>query len=346
MANQRPDNLLANFCGLRFVLLVAVIMVLLAVVILLIPGQSLATSWESLGMLAMFLQWLGMICLAVLCLLTPLLRGLSMPVSSMIIFVVIQLDTLAMSEVAYQLTLHYEVLAYLKPAIHDEFLLHNVLISIIISGVALRYMYLQKQLQLRTAAENQARIQALQARIRPHFLFNSMNTIAALTQVDANAAEKAVLDLSEIYRAILNADDTMTTIRNEVSLTRYYLEIEQLRLGDRLKIDWQIDDVLMDARIPGLVIQPLVENAVYHGIEPRTDGGAVNIAIQGDEKMHIRISNPLPSKDDHTLRRGNQVAISNIRERLQIAFGSSAMLKSSQDEREYEVAITIPVVKT
>jgi two-component system sensor histidine kinase AlgZ len=138
----------------------------------------------------------------------------------------------------------------------------------------------------------------------------------------------------------------MTTIRNEVSLTRYYLEIEQLRLGDRLKIDWQIDDVLMDARIPGLVIQPLVENAVYHGIEPRTDGGAVNIAIQGDEKMHIRISNPLPSKDDHTLRRGNQVAISNIRERLQIAFGSSAMLKSSQDEREYEVAITIPVVKT
>lgn len=344
MARSETDNLLADFCGLRSVILIAVIMMLLAIVMLLVPGQGLTATWESLGMLAMFLQWLGMTSLVVLCILTPWLRHLSMPVSSMIVFAVIQLMTLAVSELAYQLTVNLEALYYLQPDRHGLFLLRNVAISIIISGIALRYMYLQKQLQMRTMAENQARIQALQARIRPHFLFNSMNTIAALTHVDADAAEKAVLDLSEIYRAILNADDAMTTLGEEVSLTRYYLEIERLRLHDRLTINWQVDESLMSLRLPALVIQPLVENAVYHGIERRTDGGSITIEIRQDDKLHINITNPLPGRDDDTQRQGNQLAIGNIRERLQLAYGAGATLESSQDEVDYLVSITLPVM--
>jgi two-component system sensor histidine kinase AlgZ len=345
MAKHYPDNLLADFCGLRSVVLISVIMMLLAIVMLLVPGQSLTATWESLGMLTMFLLWLGMSCLAVLCLLSPLLRHLSMPMSSMIVFVIIQLMTLLVSEIAYQLTLYLDILAYLRPDRHGLFLLRNVAISIIISGVALRYMFLQKQLQMRTVAENQARIQALQARIRPHFLFNSMNTIAALTQVDADAAEKAVLDLSEIYRAILSSDDAMTTLEEEISLTRHYLEIERLRLHERLHINWQLDESLMSMRLPALVVQPLVENAVYHGIEKRTDGGAITIAVSMNDRLQIVITNPLAGSDDDSLRDGNQLAIGNICERLQLAYGGGASLESSQDETDYRVVISIPVEK-
>ena len=267
-----------------------------------------------------------------------------MPASSMIVFAVIQLMTLLVSELAYQLTVDLEALSHLRPDRHGLFLLRNLAISIIISGVALRYMFLQKQLQMRTMAENQARIQALQARIRPHFLFNSMNTIAALTHVDADAAEKAVLDLSEIYRAILNADEAMTTLGKELSLTKYYLEIERLRLHDRLVINWQVDESLTSVCLPALVIQPLVENAVYHGIERITDGGVVTIEIWRDTKLHITIRNPLPGRDDDTQRRGNRVAIDNICERLQLAYGGRACLETSQDETDYQVSIALPVV--
>ena len=346
MAKHKPDNLLADFCGLRSVVLISVIMMLLAIVMLLVPGQRLSATWESLGMLAMFLLWLGMICLAALCLLSPWLRHLSMPLSSMVVFVIIQLMTLTVSEIAYQLTIYLDILDYLRPDRHGLFLLRNVAISIIISGVAMRYMFLQKQLQMRTVAENQARIQALQARIRPHFLFNSMNTIAALTHVDPDAAEKAVLDLSEIYRAILNSDDAMTTLAEEVSLTRHYLEIERLRLHERLHIDWQIDDSLMSLRLPALVIQPLVENAVYHGIEKIRQGGTISIAIQMTDRLTITIINPLPAIDDDSLGGGNQLAIGNICERLQLAYGNGAALESSQDKATYRVVIRLPVVKS
>jgi len=170
-----------------------------------------------------------------------------------------------------------------------------------------------------------------------------MNTIAALTHVDAYAAEKAILDLSEIYRATLNADDAMTTLAQEIALTRHYLEVEKLRLNERLTVDWRIDEDALQATLPSLVMQPLVENAVYHGIEPRTDGGTVYIEIRHKDKLRITITNPLPSRNDDTVRRGNQMAIKNIRERLEIAFGKQASLKSSQDESEYHVTIEIPV---
>ncbi len=335
-------SLLADFCSARAVLLVAVSMVLLAIVMLLVPGQRLTTSWESLGMLAMFLQWLGLMSLALLCLLSPWLKRLSLTLNTGVTFVIIQLTTLFVSEVSYRLTQWQSMLHHLQPDQHDLFLLRNVAISIIISGVVLRYMYLQRQLQVRTLAESQARIQALQARIRPHFLFNSMNTIAALTHIDADAAEQAVMNLSEIYRATLQSDDALTTLDNEIDLTRHYLAVEQLRLGERLKIDWQIDDDVLQSGIPSLTIQPLVENAVYHGIEPRDAGGTIEVHVRARKCIEITIRNPLPSRDDITQQRGNQMALNNIRERLAIAYGKQSSLRSTQDETHYEVVLCLP----
>lgn len=167
-------------------------------------------------------------------------------------------------------------------------------------------------------------------------------SIAALTQIDADAAEKAVLDLSEIYRATLAAEDTMTTLKKEVDLTERYLQVERLRMGDRLDVDWQLDENTLNLRMPALVMQPLVENAVYHGLEPREDGGKVRITSSMEDKITIQISNPLPAANDDTQRRGNQMAVNNIRERLKIAYGKQAGLKAEQTETDYSVTLYFP----
>jgi len=343
MQENTSNNLLTDFCSGRTVALVAVIMVLLAIGILLVPGRNIADGWVDLGIMALLLQWMGLLSLAVLCLATPLLRRMSLTANAIVTFSLIQLVTLLVSEAVYQIIQYKSVLTGLVSDDHAVFLMRNLAISVIISGVALRYMYVQRQLQIQIQAENEARIQALQARIRPHFLFNSMNTIAALTHIDAYAAEKAILDLSEIFRVTLKSDDTMTTISEEIALARHYLEVEMLRLNERLRINWQIDDEVLDVPMPRLTLQPLVENAVYHGIEPRPGGGEIGIRVRKNKKAVIEISNPLSSKDDDTLRQGNRMAIRNISDRLHITYGQQASLVSSQEEDHYKVVLELPL---
>jgi len=335
-------NLSTDFCSARSALLVVASMVLLAAIILLAPGKDFMGDLESLGIQAMFLQWLGLTCLAVLCLLNRWLINLSPVMSTVTIFIVIQLITLMVSEFAYRLTLMQPMLRELQPEQHGLFLAKNTIISMIISSVVLWVMHLLQQLRIHIEAESQARIRALQARIRPHLLFNSMNTIAALTQIDADAAEQAILDLSEIYRVSLKSGSSISTLQKEMDLTRHYLAVEKLRLGKRLQILWDIDDATLNVSIPALTIQPLVENAVYHGIEPRSDGGWISIAAVLDKEVKITITNPLPTRDDDTLRRGNQMAIANISERLGILYGDRADLQSSQDTESYYVLLTLP----
>ena len=344
---DKPGNtnnvLLIDYCSARTVMLVAVIMVLLAIVMLLVPGQSIHASWGSLGLLVILLQWLGLSSLAVLCLLSPKLKSLSLISSTIVAFVIIQVMTLLVSEIAYQLTHYYVSLWPMTPKRHDLFLLRNLAISVIISGVTLRYMYMQRLLQRQLEAKNEARIQALQARIHPHFLFNSMNTIAALLHINADAAEKAVISLSAMYRAALESGTELVPLATELELTRHYLSVEGLRLHDRLKVDWQIDPQALKTKVPSLIIQPLVENAVYHGIEPRIDGGEIRISIEQNDTVKIIISNPLPSEEDGPRQAGNQVALKNIRDRLGIAFGRLASLRSFHQGDSYRVELELPV---
>ena len=342
-SNNTDNVLLIDYCSARTVIFVSVIMVLLAVVMLLVPGQSIHASWGSLGVLVILLQWLGLSSLAVLCMLSPKMKNLGLTLSTVAAFIIIQIMTLLVSEIAYQLTHYYVALWQMTPKRHDLFLLRNLAISVIISGVALRYMYMQRLLQRQLEAKNEARIQALQARIHPHFLFNSMNTIAALLHIDADAAEKAVISLSAMYRAALESGAELVPLATEIELTRHYLSVEGLRLNERLQVDWQIDPQALQARIPSLVIQPLVENAVYHGIEPCIDGGTISINVEQNDTVRIVISNPLPSDEDGPRQSGNQLALKNIRDRLAIAFGRRASLRSFHNGDSYRVELELPV---
>ena len=190
----------------------------------------------------------------------------------------------------------------------------------------------------------EARLQALQARIRPHFLFNSLNAVLSLVRSEPRRAERALEDLAELFRALMGDNRELAPLADEVQLTRAYLELEQLRLGERLQVAWHIDKMPEDALIPPLVLQPLVENAVYHGIEPRRTAGEIAIHIyRSREQVHLRVLNPYAQEGSH--HRGNKLAMQNIRERLALHFDLDATLKSELIGAVYQVHISLPYTR-
>jgi len=221
-------------------------------------------------------------------------------------------------------------------------LTRNLSVTIILVGVALRYFYLHHESDMRLKVQAQARLQALQARIRPHFLFNSMNTIASLTHDQPALAEQAIENLSDLFRASLAAEPSIM-LQQELELTRSYIELEMLRLGDRLQVDWRLPEEEPELKLPALTLQPLVENAIYHGIEPLSAGGVIEIEIRdAGAAIEIAISNPRVEHRYSSRRSGNQMALDNIRERLALAFGGAASMTLNEEDTRYTVELRIP----
>lgn len=202
-------------------------------------------------------------------------------------------------------------------------------------------LYLELQARARSPAVTEARLLALNARIRPHFLFNSLNAVLSLIRAEPRRAETALETLSDLFRAALRDPREWLPLSDEIALCRQYLEMERLRLGERLRVEWKIDDVPMELVMPPLMLQPLVENAVYHGVEPSAEGGVVEIAFarQGDELL-ISVENPCHSAA--TQSRGNHMALANIRERLALYYDLEARLDIETQENRYRVRITLP----
>lgn len=219
----------------------------------------------------------------------------------------------------------------------------NLLVTAVLAGIALRYFYLQQQLRVREQAALQAQIDALQARIRPHFLFNSMNSIASLIAIDPDRAEQAVVDLCDLFRASLAPSDETVPLSDELALCRKYAAIEQLRLGSRLQVQWHTDTLPPALAIPLLTLQPLLENAIYHGIQPRPEGGCVRVeAAVVNGQCRISVCNPLPAGVPARTE-GNRMAINNIRARLHAIYGAGAGLQLSTDNGEFVATLHYPV---
>jgi len=282
-------------------------------------------------------QWVGLASSAVLCLARPwLVRLGDLPVA-LFSYALIVLVTGALTGAVHLWVLGGEVM-------HWGFLARNVTISAIIGAVALRYFYVQRQWKRNLESEAQARIQALQSRIRPHFLFNSMNTIASLTRSQPELAERAVEDLADLFRVSLSDARVPVTLERELQICRQYLEIESLRLGSRLHTEWAVNPLTGEAALPALSLQPLVENAIYHGIEPATSGGVLRIAtdMDGDSRVAVSIRNAVPRDGTNSPRQGNGMAQANVRERMQAFFGGQARFETGVEDEEYWVSLVFP----
>ena len=186
-----------------------------------------------------------------------------------------------------------------------------------------------------------ARLQALQARIRPHFLFNSLNAVLSLIRRDPKRAEERLEDLAELFRALMQDNRQLSTLAEELALCRQYLNLEQLRLGERLRVDWEIATMPEDALVPQLLLQPLVENAIYHGIEPGVESGTVRICIARDRnQVRLLLTNPYHPNYQH--RAGNRMALANIRERLALHFDVEASLDTQVAGDRFEIRMVLP----
>ncbi|UCE90320.1 MAG: sensor histidine kinase [Pseudomonadota bacterium] len=338
------DLFLPNFCGIRMVSAVVLIAQLFAFVLTLAPlGPNTADRWSDLGMISVFVQWNALTSCALLCLVRPLLCRLK-TAWVVVITLAILLGIIAlMSEGTFWL-LHRSFAGFVPiPVGHWEFLWRNLAIGGIVSALVLRYFYVQHQWKRNTRTEAEARLQALQSRIRPHFLFNSMNTIASLTRSQPEQAELAVEDLADLFRASLRDARNRITLEEELELCRRYLHIEGLRLGERLHVAWRTETLPGDALIPPLTLQPLVENAIYHGIERQVEGGTVTIAGRMDgRRLQIDITNPSPGADATAHREGNRLAMDNIRERLAMYYGPRDSVQVEDNATHYRVSINIP----
>lgn len=216
-------------------------------------------------------------------------------------------------------------------------------ITVLAAGSLLAYFHLHTKAFSPALAE--ARLQALQARIRPHFLFNSLNAVLSLIRRDPKRAERSLEDLADLFRTLMADARQFVRLADEIALLERYAEIEQLRLGDRLRITWELDAAPSDALLPPLVLQPLLENAVYHGVEPGTGVGDVLVRIErrGD-RVHATIENPHLEAGGQ--RAGNRMALDNIRERLALFFDAEARLETRIGNSRYRVEIQIPYRRT
>jgi two-component system sensor histidine kinase AlgZ len=213
-----------------------------------------------------------------------------------------------------------------------------------VTALALRYFYVAYEWERNVEMQARARVHALQARIRPHFLFNSMNTIASLTRSDPALAESAVQDLADLFRANLSEKRNTITLAEELEVARIYQRIEELRLGERLRVVWSISQLPMQALVPGLLLQPLLENAIYHGVEPQPDGGTVTVT--GDLSgglVTVVVRNRVAERQND--REGNKLALANIRERLALMYGERALVKAGRFDEEYIVTLRFPHVE-
>lgn len=193
-------------------------------------------------------------------------------------------------------------------------------------------------------ALTEARLQALQARIRPHFLFNSLNAVLSLMRAEPRRAEAALEDLSELFRVLMADNRKLIPLQRELELCRQYLDLESLRLENRLNVEWRVDDLPDDIMVPPLILQPLLENAVYHGIEPSSQPGTITIDIhRKGERLEMVLSNPVPESSRQ--QSGNKMALANIKERLQLHFDAEATLATKSDGGRFEVHINLPRAK-
>ena len=320
---------LPNFCNLGVMLRTLILVNLMCVGGALAKSNNMGQVWHEVLSDSVILQPALLGSLGILCALRPLMAKLNYRASLVLVLLLELLIVTAM-------------ITFFQPLLSNDEAgspLRYWLICLMMTAAVLLYFDMRNRAL--SPAITEARLQALQARIRPHFLFNSINAVLSLVRKQPQRAEKALEDMAELFRVLMADNKQLTRLEDEVRLCRQYLDLEQLRLGDRLQIAWHIDKMPGDAMVPPLILQPLLENAVYHGIEPLSQPGEINLNIyRNRDQVMIVLRNPY--SQDGTHHSGNKMAMGNIRERLALHFDAEASLKTQVSGNSYQVSISLP----
>lgn len=323
---------LPNFCNLGIMLRMLLILNALVLAAAVVRTDAAHGLWQQFLAISVLAQPAIILSLLVSCLAQPILAKLQYWRGVLAIFVFEAL-------LGYGL---WQVLPILSPYEQNPAWWQFALLIFFATAIVLFYFHMRSRAL--SPALTEARLQALQARIRPHFLFNSINAVLSLIRSEPKRAERMLEDMSELFRVLMADNRQLTPLADEVELCRRYLEIEQTRLGDRLQVVWRIADMPGETLVPPLFLQPLIENAVYHGVEPNPGAGPLEIDIsRKDSQVLIRLTNPYHAGGNHVS--GNRMALDNIKERLQLHFDAEARLTSDITGAQYLVTITMPLSK-
>jgi two-component system sensor histidine kinase AlgZ len=208
-------------------------------------------------------------------------------------------------------------------------------------GVAVVLGWFDMSGKARSPALAEARLLALTARIRPHFLFNALNAVLGVMRSDPRRAETALEELADLFRVLMRENADLVPLSEEILVARQYLNLERLRLGERVRVVWDMMACPPDPLVPPLMLQPLLENAIYYGIEPATDPGEITIRFEcKNSRLRVELSNPMSAGENHA--HGNQMALSNIRERLMLFFDLEATMTTQVSGGRFCVSIEFP----
>ena len=338
---RQTQAYLPDFCAAGAILVILLVAELVAILLTVVSYEP-GTFLTELSKMSMFVLWMALPGAGVLCQIRPWAEKQGHTGAFVVCFIVLVVMCLLLAEITWQLTRVFAEAVIIENT-HTGFLLRTFAASSIVVALAMRYLYVSSEWRRSIVLEAQSRISALQALIRPHFLFNSLNTIASLARSDPAQAEEAVEDLADLMRANLNAPKDRTTLKEELETAAIYHRIEKLRLGDRLKVRWDIDELPMRALIPSLTIQPLLENAIYHGIELLPEGGAVTVTGRRvDDSLDICIRNPVATNEARHSG-GNKMAMANIRQRFELAYGSRSRVDIENGDDAFSVRLSFPL---
>jgi two-component system, LytTR family, sensor histidine kinase AlgZ len=304
-----------------------------------------AQAWQEFNLLSACALTISLCVVIVIQFVSPLLKHLSAPVASLLVLAVMLLVTAVATDGLIFALYDLGFIPDRWPAWRESLIMRSLLIALIVGAMGVRYLVYKQKRAAEEKSQQEAKMQALQSRIRPHFLFNSLNSVASLTRSDPARAEAVLHDLADLFRVLLADARKLVPISAEREISRQYLEIEKIRLGDRLQVKWNVSNLPRSAQIPALTMQPLLENAIYHGIEPRFVGGTIKIDMWTEgETLNIMISNPLPDVRKSPHGKGNKLAQENTLQRLKTQFGEKAAMQAFEEGGQYHVKVKMPIV--
>jgi two-component system sensor histidine kinase AlgZ len=302
-------------------------------------------AWQDFSLLSLFAVSIALCCIIVLKLAAPLFRRTSTGTGSVLAVVLLLLVTALGTDGMIYLLYELGLIDERWPAWRESLMIRSLMITGILGTLGLRYLILRERTEIGSKLQQESKLQALQSRIRPHFLFNSLNSVASLTRSDPSKAEAVLHDLADLFRVLLADARKLVPVSAEREISRQYLEVEKIRLGDRLQVKWNVSNIPRAALMPALTLQPLLENAIYHGIEPRFAGGTIKIEMWAEgETLNIMISNPLPDVRKENHGKGNKLAQENIRQRLATQFRGAASMQVIQEGGLYHVKVKMPII--
>ncbi len=337
---------LPDFCRGWGVVKVALMAELLAMVVTLVLPRYVISPYmlQNLLLISIFVQWVALSGTGVLCLTHRYLNRLPKIQALGMAYLLLLATTWLVTEATVWLLWFTGQTDSPRPQWATHLLIVTVTIAAFVYALLLRFLVAKHELRQRTVSEERTRIQALLSRIRPHFVFSTMNVIASLIRSDPQKAESAIEDMADLFRMMLNQNEMLVPLKNELEVAQKYLAIEALRLDNRLRVDWDVGTFPRKAAMPVLTLQPLLENAIRHGVEPAPAGGVIGVRLwEHENSIYIRIMNPVPRVRARRVEGDQSMSLEDIRLRFYSHYGDAARLDYGSEGEHFVVTAVLPI---